>query len=193
VKHRKVPRWVGAAMQPDSGTTHADEFGGNLSDYKHERLRIACGPCGRDGDYRVKTLRTMLGNPAMNEVPRFLAMKAGCALAARYPGHECRAYFVDNHNAARAHYLSDACAAGWALTLKCERRREGLKSVRACRFQPFGLDLESLVSALGHDFPIEQLPTRLVCPGCGSHHFALAWIAPKAPPAEPIPITHTRA
>jgi hypothetical protein len=52
----------------------------------------------------------------------------------------------------------------------------------------FLFDLASPVASPGHDFPIIQLERRLVCPGCGSHHFALAWIAPKAPPAEPIPI-----
>ncbi len=128
-----------------------------------------------------------MGNPPMSEVPRFLAIKAGCPLATRFPGHECRAYFVDNHDVAKVQYLSTAYHAGWQVTLKCERSRQGLKSVKPCRFQPFALDLASLVAALGHEFPIDQLERRLQCPGCGSRHFTLAWIAPKAPPAEPVP------
>lgn len=129
----------------------------------------------------------MLGNPPLSEVPRLLAIKAGCPLATRFPGHECRAYFVDNQDAGQVRYLSAVYHSGWQVTLTCDRRRQGLKSVKACRFQPFPLDLASLVSALGHDFPIDQLGKRLTCPGCGSRHFTLAWIAPKAPPAEPVP------
>lgn len=179
-------------MQPANGSgTSPQEFAGLLSDYKRNRLRIACGPCGRDGNYKVATLRTMMGNPPMAEVPRFLAIKAGCALAVRFPGHECRAYFVDNHEAGKVEHLSAAYHAGWHVTLKCERSRQGLKSIKPCRFQPFLLDLASLVAALGHDFPLNQLDRRLQCPGCGSRHFTLAWIAPRAPPAEPLQFQRT--
>jgi hypothetical protein len=169
-------------------TEPADPFFGYLSDYMHDRLRIACGPCGRDGDYRVKSLRTMLGNPPMEEVPRLLAIKAGCALATRFPGHECRANFVSPLAETTVQFLSTAYHAGWQLTLKCDRSRQGLKSIRPCRFHPFLLDLGTLVSALGHEFPADQLARRLVCPGCGSHSFSLSWISSKAPPAEPVPI-----
>jgi hypothetical protein len=174
-------------MQPPPPATNASMsdialFSGHLADYKQDRLRIACGPCGRDGNYRTKTLRALLGNPPMAEVPRLLAIKAGCALATKYPGHECRAYFVSELIRLEVKDLMSAYHAGWQVTLKCERNRQGLKSVKPCRFQPFLLDLASLVATLGHDFPIIQLERRLICPGCGSDHFALAWIAPKAPP-----------
>ena len=195
MRHRRVPRWVDAALQPIRASGVADgtqgALEGHLADYRQDRLRIACGPCGRDGQYRITSLRTMLGNPPMSEVPRLLAIRAGCPLATRFPGHECRAYFVDNHQVGKVEHLAAAYHAGWQVTLRCERSRQGLKSVKPCRIQPFLLDLASLVAALGHEFPISQLGQRLLCPGCGSRHFTLAWIAPKAPPAEPLQFKRT--
>ncbi len=162
------------------------EFGRYLSDFRWDRLRLVCVPCGREGSYRPATLRTMLGNPPMEDVPRLLAIKAGCAMATRHPGTSCSATLV-SPNAPKVENLAVAYHAGWRLVLSCGRSRQGLKSVKACR-QPFHLDLESLVAALGHDVPLEGLQRRLVCPGCGSTHNSLTWAAPKPPPAtEPIP------
>ena len=160
---------------------------GHLSDWKQERIGIACGPCGRNGDYKLKTLRTLLGNPPMAEVPRFLAVKAGCPLAVRFPGTECRAWFtVPDRHVLQHQVLSARYHEGWSLILRCERSRQGLKSVKPCP-HVFQLELKGLVAALGHEFPLDQLGRRLVCPGCGSRQVALSWIPPKSPPAEPIP------
>lgn len=164
-----------------------NDFSGQLSDYRFKHLDIACGPCGRFGHYKVTTLRTLLFNPPLSEVPRLLAIKAGCPLAVRYPGHECRAWFASKDNAKASKYLGDRRFEGWELLLACQRTHQGLKSTKPCK-GVFELDLSSLVAVLGHTFEVDQLPRRLVCPGCGSHHHSLAWIAPKAPPAEPIPL-----
>jgi hypothetical protein len=163
------------------------EFAGWLADYRHKRLHVACGPCSRQGDYKVSSLRMMLGNPPMDEVPRLLAIKAGCALATKFPGRDCRACFLSHRTPEIVRDLGGARHSGWQLVLTCGRRHQGLKSVKPCR-APFYLDLPSLVATLGHEYPIEQLRRRLICPGCGSPHFELHWIAPKAPPVEPIPL-----
>jgi len=167
-----------------------NDFTGQLSDYRFQRLAIACGPCGRHGSYRVKTLRTLLFNPPLAEVPRLMAIKAGCPLAMRFPGHECGAWFVTKGQpVAASKYLGDRRFEGWQLILTCERSHQGLTATKPCP-RDFELDLSSLVAVLGHSFEIDQLNRRLQCPGCGSHHYGLAWIAPKPKPpaAEPIPL-----
>ena len=169
-----------------------NDFSGQLADYRFERLGIACGPCGRHGSYRVKTLRTLLFNPPLAEVPRLLAIKAGCPLAVRFPGHECRAWFTRTAAAKASNYLGDRRFDGRQLILTCERSPQALKATKPCP-RAFELDLSSLVAVLGHSFEVDQLTIRLQCPGCGSHHYSLNWIAPKpAPPAaEPIPLKRT--
>lgn len=163
-------------------------FGGFLSDYRLPRLKIACAPCGRHGDYSTRTLRALYGNPPMEELPRLIALRGNCPLALRYPGTECGAWFV-REGAPKVEYLGDAHHAGWALILTCERSHQGLKSVKPCR-HPALLDLKSMVAVLGHTFPIDQLSRKLICPGCGSRHYSLTWIIPKDPgkAAEPAPL-----
>jgi predicted nucleic-acid-binding Zn-ribbon protein len=75
--------------------------------------------------------------------------------------------------------LWTAAKAGWLLSLKCERTREGLKSVRACPL-PITLHLPSLIAALGPDLDVEALQKRLRCPRCGSDRFSLRITAPPA-------------
>ena len=164
-----------------------NDFSGHLADYRFPRIEIACGPCGRLGRYKVSTLRTMLSNPPLDEVPRLLAIKAGCPLATRYPGRDCSAWFATGGTGQASKYLGDRRFEGWQLMLTCERSHQGLKTTKPCS-RPFAIDLSSLVAVLGHTFEIDQLPRRLVCPSCGSHHHSLTWIAPKSPPAEPIPL-----
>ena len=75
----------------DPQPPNPDDFSGHLADYRFPRLGIACGPCGRNGSYKVSTLRTMLANPPLCDVPRLLAVKSGCPLALRFPGRRCSA------------------------------------------------------------------------------------------------------
>ena len=76
--------------------------------------------------------------------------------------------------------LGDARDAGWALSVRCDRRREGLKSVRPCVPSHAYLDLDTMlwmVQRFGWDFDIvdhrQQLRRRLVCSICGAR-----WPAP---------------
>lgn len=160
----------------------------HLSDYRFPRLQIACASCGRHGDYSVQTLRKLYGNPPMEEVPRFVAMRGSCPLAIKFPGKDCEARFVTRRPPAVVDYLGSAYHSGWRVVLTCHRSHQGLKSVKPCR-EPYTLDLGSLVAALGHSFPIDRLESKLCCPGCGSAHYELSWIIPKEPPAtEPVPL-----
>jgi hypothetical protein len=84
-----------------------------------------------------------------------------------------------------------AAKAGWLVTLKCQRTREGLKSARACPL-PISLHLPSLIAALGPDLEVDALQQHLRCPRCGSDRFALGITAPPgvmagADDAKPVP------
>ena len=105
-------------------------------------------------------------------------MRAGCALAMRFPGSECEARFP-NEDRRMDVMLVDARRDGWELWLKCQRHHQGLKSAQPCRAEPIQIDLTGLIAALGHDTPIDQLPRKICCPGCGSRSFTVSWVVPK--------------
>ena len=73
--------------------------------------------------------------------------------------------------------LGEAFDQGWQLRAHCDRRRDGLKSARAC-IGTMVLDLESLLWTHGWAYPAAQLPSRLKCPRCGSRQVLGFWVAP---------------
>jgi hypothetical protein len=79
--------------------------------------------------------------------------------------------------------LGQAQLAGALISLKCQRSREGLKSVRACAL-PIVLHVPSLVAALGHDAALEDLQHCLRCPKCGSDHYEIRLSMTGSTPAE---------
>lgn len=78
--------------------------------------------------------------------------------------------------------LWQAAKAGWLVSLKCERTREGLKSARACPL-PIVLHLPTLIAAFGPDLEVEQLQGRIRCPRCGSERYTLRTAVPPQPGA----------
>jgi hypothetical protein len=66
---------------------------------------------------------------------------------------------------------------GWRVSLQCERRRAGLKSVRACAGVQ-QLDMATLVASHGHMIEMADLQGLVVCPRCGSKNVALSFHAP---------------
>ena len=159
-------------------------IGGNLVDYRFERVTIACTVCARRGVYRIKSLRSVHGNPPMADLPRLVAMKGGCQLAIRYPGTACDAHFEQPNIPATFTYLAEAQQAGWRLILQCERSRQGLKSARPCVPSLFRIDGPSLIAALGHDYPLERLERSLHCPLCNTSHYSLHWVIPPTRPPD---------
>ena len=162
---------------------------GYLAHCRSPRLKIGCAGCARQGDYSVATLRKLYGNPPIAELPRLVAMRGDCALALRYPGTECQARFLSDE-APIVEYLGDAYHAGWRAILTCQRRRQGLNSVKPCRGS-YVIDLGGLVAGLGQAFPIELLARKLCCPDCGSRHYVPSWTVPDKPSssnAAPLPL-----
>lgn len=70
--------------------------------------------------------------------------------------------------------------AGWAVTLRCHRQREGLKSVRPCAGE-LKVHLSSLIAAMGPEVELGDLQRRLKCPVCGTDRVEIRWSQP--PPA----------
>lgn len=154
-----------------------------LSDFGQDRVRIACERCQRAGAYRTDRLIALIGNVQMPSVAQMLAAHGGCERAKRpphfndpnYNSEKCQARVLHEQPPAKCpETLHDAMAAGKRLYLKCDRRREGLKSVRPCQGM-VELRLRSLIAALGHKFEVDQLERALQCPGCGSRHYSLSW------------------
>ena len=80
-------------------------------------------------------------------------------------------------------YLDTAVRERWQLKIKCERRREGLKSARPCPM-PSLVDVNSLLAVLKPSLALDELRTIIHCPRCGSEHVSLTWIVPAGPPAK---------
>jgi hypothetical protein len=57
--------------------------------------------------------------------------------------------------------------AGWAVTLRCHRQREGLKSVRPCQGE-LKVHLSTMIAILGPEVEVAELQRRLRCPVCGT-------------------------
>ncbi|WP_221151610.1 hypothetical protein [Rhizobium binae] len=81
-----------------------------------------------------------------------------------------------------AETIGEAMDAGWDVRARCAwGRREGLKSVRECRWK-HPLDIVTLVATRGRDFPLSMLSQRMRCPVCGSRRVAIAYLPEAEPP-----------
>lgn len=74
--------------------------------------------------------------------------------------------------------IGEAFSLGWQLKARCAYgNREGLKSVRRCTWT-YDLDMLTLVSTRGRDFPLAMLASRLRCPRCGSRAVSVVFVPP---------------
>jgi hypothetical protein len=74
--------------------------------------------------------------------------------------------------------LGDAYSASWRVHMRCAfGKHDGMKSIRSCIFQ-WELDIETLVSTRGRDFPLSRLESRLRCPRCGSRRVVVMYEPP---------------
>lgn len=69
--------------------------------------------------------------------------------------------------------LGEAWSWSWRVNIRClYYGREGLKHRRPCEFRA-ELDLMTLVTTRGRDFPLARLAQRLRCPRCGCRDVAV--------------------
>jgi hypothetical protein len=74
--------------------------------------------------------------------------------------------------------LGVARSLGWKVHMKCaDGPRDGMKRVRECIYRK-QLDLETLVSTRGPNFPLSRLESRLMCPACGSRRVTVVFEPP---------------
>jgi hypothetical protein len=69
--------------------------------------------------------------------------------------------------------------AGWTVTLRCHRQREGLKSVRPCAGE-LKVHLSTIIAVLGPDLEFAGLQQRMRCPACGTDRIELRISQPPA-------------
>jgi hypothetical protein len=76
--------------------------------------------------------------------------------------------------------IGEAFNLGWRVHMRClDDGMRGLKHQRECGYRA-DLDMSTLVSTRGRDFPLARLADRLRCPRCGCRRVAVIFDPPKA-------------
>ena len=74
--------------------------------------------------------------------------------------------------------LGVARSLGWKVHMRCANGyREGTRSMRRCVYRK-QLDLETLVTTRGTNFPLSRLESRLMCPACGNRRVTVVFEPP---------------
>lgn len=146
--------------------------------------RFRCEQCQRHGAYRANRLMWIVGDVTVAEAMVKLAVHVGCPRALNPPD-----IGSINYNLDRCQIRVDlpppkipptigrAMHEHWRGYISCARHHQGLKSAKPCGVEK-ELDLATLVAALGYDFEIERLGSKLSAPCCGSRMFELHWNRP---------------
>ena len=75
--------------------------------------------------------------------------------------------------------MGEAWSLSWRVNIRClYDGREGLKHKRECGYRA-ELDMMTLVTTRGRDFPLARLAQRLRCPRCGCREVAVMFSPPK--------------
>lgn len=147
-------------------------------------LRFRCEPCGRRGQYRADRLADIVGDVYPPDAMILLARHAGCPRALKPPSINSTNYNQDKCQIRRDEpppsmppTVGKAMHEKWRGFIRCERHHQGLKATKPCGVEA-ELDLPTLVAALGYDFEIAKLKSKLTAPCCGSRSFELTWYRP---------------
>ena len=147
-------------------------------------LRFRCEPCARNGQYHADRLADIVGDVRLPEAMTLLARHVGCARALNPPSPNSLNYNVDRCQIRRDDpapalpaTVGKAMHEKWRGFIRCERHHQGLKTTKPCGVEA-ELDLPTLVAALGYDFEIARLKSKLLAPCCGSRSFELTWYRP---------------
>ncbi|QMV00188.1 hypothetical protein GHV40_01200 [Devosia sp. D6-9] len=170
-----------------------------LSSYPWDEIAVDCPRCNRYAQVRVNLLMKVYGDIPLKDLAHRIAADRSCGLAIGLNGQRsfCSARMVTPEVHTWAN-LGNALHGKWGAILYCNRHLEAMKRAIPCK-KPFELGVPTLVAAFGWDFPLERLPRKLTCPGCGSHSFHIEWHVPEPPPApggaseNPEPILQLRA
>lgn len=157
-----------------------------ISNYKPKKWRIDCPRCRRNAELdRYDMQRRFGGDMTLAESARQIAARAGCNLAAIHGGPGCDVRVVEMAVWTWA-TLMDARLGKWQGYLTCQRRFASLKSSDSCP-ETVQLNVLTLIAALGDNFTLERLRTKVRCPLCGTASVEVDWFIPVEPDA-PAPI-----
>lgn len=155
-------------------------------------LRFHCQPCGRKGKYRADRLAEIVGDVQLPEAMCLLAKHVGCPRALNPPAVNSTNYNQDKCQIRRdmgassmPPTLGKAMHEKWRGFIRCERHHQGLKATKPCGVEA-ELDLPTLVAALGFDFEIAKLKSKLSAPCCGGRSFEITWYRPTVTPLGPV-------
>jgi hypothetical protein len=157
-----------------------------IGDYRPKKWRIDCLRCQRNADLDRYDMERRFGpEMTLSECAKQIAAKAGCNLAAIHGGPGCNVRVVEVAVWTWATLL-DARLGKWQAYLTCQRRFASLKSADSCP-EAIQLNVLTLIAALGDNFTLEKLRTKLRCPLCGTDSVEIEWFVPSEPDT-PAPI-----
>jgi hypothetical protein len=160
--------------------------------YEAPEIQVDCPRCKRTATVRIETIVRRFGtNLTMGELARKIALagKPPCGLA---DSGQCGARALEPPVWMWAN-LERAWRGGWTARLYCQRHHAAMKPTSPCP-EVVIIDVETLVAALGGDFKLERLRTRMMCPRCHTHSVDLDWVVPDpappplAPAADVLPL-----
>ena len=156
-----------------------------LGGYKPREFRIECLRCRRGVVLdRWHMVRRFGAETTLAGCARQIAAAAGCNLAAIHEGPGCSVQVFETSVVSWG-TLRDAQEGNWQAFLTCHRRLAALKSTDSCP-GTVPLDVDTLVVALGDDYPLIRLKTKGKCPQCGTSSVEIEWYVPE-PPSTPAP------
>lgn len=150
-----------------------------LAQYRPKELAVDCPRCNRRKVFRADKALKQHGNITLAEFARRVAEQGGCALADA--GENLCTARVEDLPIEAWGKLDDALREGWQGFIVCCRKLESLKRGKGCE-EATPVDIASLISILGFDYSLANLPARTRCPLCGTEAVEMYWrVPPKAP------------
>src|SRR5215217_2944745 len=134
-----------------------------------------CLRCRRSAELQKHVMLRRYGEgTSLHEAARMMAVDAGCAQAADYSTFGC-GVMVREISVTAWGTLEVARKREMGAWLLCRRRFAALKKADSCT-TAFRLDIDTLIAALGHGFPMANLALRCKCPLCSTSHVEVQWL-----------------
>lgn len=159
-----------------------------LSKMGQSHFRVRCDACQRRGVYRADRLLELVGDLTPSAALPAIGQLGKCQKALNPPDINSINYGTDRCQIrsdgipeATPTTIGKAMHGKWRGFIECQRHHQGLKQAKPCGVE-VELDLPTLVAALGYDFEIPRLPSKLNAPCCGGRMFGLRWFVPQHNP-----------
>lgn len=145
-----------------------------LSKMGQSLFRVRRDACQRRGVYRADRLLELVGDLTPPSALQAIGRLGRCQKALNPPVINAINYGMDRCQI-RSDYpletipptIGKAMHGKWRDFIACQRHHQGLKQAKPCGVEA-EIDLPTLVAALGYDFEIDRLPSRLNAAGACS-------------------------